>query len=119
MELDEFRCEMESYRRQADEEANRRKDSVLVERRLLQLYGRFDASERLMANQIFSEWTHSQDETTRFDALVMIRHFKIATALPALRQLAERLSGERTPGAPFELEWVERIMTEITSASPA
>jgi hypothetical protein len=49
MELDEFRCEMESYRRQADEEANRRKDSVLVERRLLQLYGRFDASERLMA----------------------------------------------------------------------
>jgi hypothetical protein len=119
MELDEFRREMESYRRQADEEANRRKDSVWVEKLLLQLYGRFDASERLMADKVFAEWVLSQDEATRFDALVMIRHFKIVTALPALRQLAERLSGERSPGAPFERDKVERLIAAITPASPA
>src|SRR5580658_9242874 len=114
MKMDEFRREMEAYRRQADEEANRRKDAVLVERRLLQLYARFDANERHMADQVFSEWALSKDEATRFIALVMIRHFKIVTAVPSLRKLAERLSEEQSPGAPFELEKVERITTEIT-----
>ena len=94
-------------------------DSVWVERRLLQLYARFDANERLLANQVFSEWAFSRDEATRFIALVMIGRFKIVTAVPSLRKLAERLSGEQSPGAPFELEKVERMITEITLASPA
>jgi hypothetical protein len=119
MNLDEFRREMESYRRQADEEANRRKDSVWVEKQLLQLYGRFDEHERLMAHQVFAEWALSQDEATRFDALIMIGRFKIVTALPALRQLAERLRTERSPGAPFELDKVERLIVAITPASLA
>ena len=110
---------MESYRRQADEEANRRKDSVWVEKQLLQLYGRFDEHERLMAHQVFAEWALSQDEATRFDALIMIGRFKIVTALPALRQLAERLRTERSPGAPFELDKVERLIVAITPASLA
>ena len=118
MNLDEFRREMETYRRGADEEAARRKESFLVEKQLLQLYGRFDEYERLMAHQVFAEWALSQDEATRFDALVMIRRFKIVTALPALRQLAERLRGERSPGAPFELDKVERLIIAITPASP-
>ena len=117
MNLDEFRREMETYRRGADEEATRRKESFLVEKQLLQLYGRFDEHERLTAHQVFAEWALSQDEATRFDALVMIRRFKIVTALPALRQLAERLRTERSPGAPFELDKVERLIIAITPAS--
>jgi hypothetical protein len=118
MNLDEFRREMETYRRGADEEATRCKESFLVEKQLLQLYGRFDEQERLMAHQVFAEWALSRDEATRFDALVMIRRFKIVTALPALRQLAERLRMERSPGAPFELDKVERLIIAITPASP-
>jgi hypothetical protein len=119
MNLDEFRREMESYRQQADKEATRSKDSVLVERRLLQLYSRFDTDERLMADQVFSEWVLSADEAIRFVALAVIRVLKIVTAIPSLRRLAEHLSREQSPGAPFELEKVARIIIALTPASPA
>jgi len=118
MKLDEFRRQMESYRQQADKEATQLRDSFVVRRRLLQLYGRFDAHERLMANQLLSEWALSEDEAIRFDALGLIKDLKISTAMPSLRQLAERLRREQSPGAPFELEKVERIMAEIMPKRP-
>jgi hypothetical protein len=119
MKLDEFRGDMEAYRRQADEEASYLKEPFVVRKRMLQLYSRFDTHERVMANQVLSEWVLSKDENVRFDALGLVKDLKIVTAVPSLRKLAERLSGEQSPGAPFELEKVERIITEITLASPA
>jgi hypothetical protein len=113
MKLAEFRHELESYRQQADQEAERSKDSFIVRDRMLQLYSRFDAHERLMANEVFNEWALSEDEAVRFDALGLIRDLKIVTATPSLRELAERLGREQSPGAPFELEKVERIIAEI------
>jgi hypothetical protein len=35
----------------------------------------------------------SEDETVRFDALALVREFRIAAALPALRGLADWLQG--------------------------
>jgi hypothetical protein len=113
MKLAEFRREMESYRQQADSEAERLKDSFVVRNRMLQLYSRFDAHERLMANEVLTEWALSEDEAIRFDALGLIRDLKIITAAPWLRKLAERLGKEQSPGAPFELGKVERIIAEI------
>lgn len=113
MNLDEFRRTMDSYRREADREATRQKNSFIVQRRLLQLYDRLDAHERLMANEVFGEWALSDDEATRFDALVLINERKIDSALPSLQQLSERLRGVRLPSALFELEKVERIIAEI------
>ena len=46
---------MESYRQQAESEAQRQKDSSIVRKRLLQMYRRFDPDERLMAGQVLSE----------------------------------------------------------------
>lgn len=119
MKFDEFRRKMESYRQRADEEAAHLKDSFVVRKRLLELYRRFNTHERFMANQVLSEWALSEDEAIRFDALGLIKDLKIATAVPSLLQLAERLRREQSPGAPFELEKVERIITEITPESPA
>jgi hypothetical protein len=117
--LDEFRREMEAYRRQADEEASYLKEPFVVRKRMLQLYSRFDTHERLMANQVVSEWVLSRDENLRFDAQGLIKDLKIIAAVPSLRKLAERLSGEQSPGAPFELEKVERIITEMTLGRPS
>jgi hypothetical protein len=119
MKLVEFRREMESYRQQADREAQCQKDSSIVRKRLLQMYSRFDPDERLMASQVLSEWVLSEDEAVRFDALGMIRDLKIVAALPSLRKLAERLGSEQSLGAPFELEKVERIIAEISPARGA
>jgi hypothetical protein len=116
MELDEFRRQMESYRQQADNEATRLKEPFTVRKRMLQLYDRLDMRERLMADQVLSEWALSDDEAARFDALGLIKDLKIGTAAPSLRQLAQRLAKEQSPGAPFELEKVERIIAEITPA---
>jgi hypothetical protein len=118
MKLDEFRREMESCRRKADEEASYLKEPFVVRKRMLQLYGRFDTHERLMANQVLSEWVLSKDENVRFDSLGLIKDLKIVMAVPSLRKLAERLSKEQSPGTPFELEKVERIITEITVCCP-
>lgn len=116
MTLDEFRKEMESYRRSADEEARSLKDSYLALQRLKDLYRRFDDQERLMADQVIVEWALSSDENLRFDALALIREFEIASAAPALRQLAERLSTLQTPGAPYELRKVHRILDGLPGA---
>jgi len=113
MKLDEFRSEMESYREEAAEEAARRKDSVYVQKRMLRLYGRFDADERLMADQVINEWVLSEDESVRFTAQALIRDLKIAIAVPSLRKLAEHLAKEQTPGAPFELQKVASIIVEL------
>jgi uncharacterized protein with von Willebrand factor type A (vWA) domain len=90
-----------------------------VQKRLLQLYNRFDTHERLMANEVLSEWALSVDEATRFDALGLIKDLKIVAAVPSLRKLVERLGKELSPGAPFELEKVERIIAEITPVGRA
>jgi hypothetical protein len=119
MKLVEFRHEMESYRQQADKEGERLKDSFVVRKRLLQLYSRLDAHERLMADQVFGEWALSEDEAVRFDALGLIKDLKIVRATPSLRKLAERLGKEQSRGAPFELEKVRRIMVEIMLAQRA
>ncbi|MCX7146238.1 MAG: hypothetical protein NT042_08565 [Sulfuritalea sp.] len=118
MNLDEFRHQMESYRRGADEEANALKDSYLALDRLQSLYRRFDAEERVMADQVLADWALSEDENVRFDALALIDDFKIKTAAPALQNLLTRLASLGTPGAPFELQKVNRILGDLSEKDP-
>ncbi|HEY3555468.1 MAG TPA: hypothetical protein VGL67_10230 [Casimicrobiaceae bacterium] len=114
MTYEEFRAEMESYRRDADAEASARKDSQLVLDRLHSLYRRLNASEQAMANRVLAEWTLSADEGMRFDALALIDEFKIEEARSALDILAHRLGKSKAPGAPYELEKVKRIAANIS-----
>jgi hypothetical protein len=110
MTLDEFRKQMEEFHRSVDDEAMSMKDSYLAVDRMFELYKRFDPEERVMADQVLAEWALSEDETIRFDAQALIRKFKITSAIPALQKLAERLAVTRTPGAPYELQIVKRLI---------
>jgi hypothetical protein len=115
MNLYEFRQEMESYRRSVDEEARALKHSYLALEKLHALYRRFDAVERRMADQVLAEWALSDDEGLRFDALALIDDFKVTTAAAALQLLAGRLALSTAPGAPYELERVDRILEDLGS----
>jgi hypothetical protein len=117
MKLDEFRKEMTEFRRAANEEAMLLKESYIAIKRLQALYQRFDAEERTMADQVIAEWVLSDDENIRFDAELLINHFQIKTAIPALRELAARLPSTCTPGAPYELQKVDRLIRKLSSKS--
>lgn len=113
MKLEEFQNLMESYWRAVDEEGKSLKDSYIALDRLHSLYRKFDAKEQLMADQVLAEWALSEDENVRFDALALIDDFKITTAMPALNTLAGRLASSSAPGAPYELQKVDRILRNL------
>jgi hypothetical protein len=69
MTLNEFRLEMESYRRSVDDEVRLLKDPEIGLEQLRTLYEKFDSAERQMADQVLAEWALSEDETLRFDEL--------------------------------------------------
>jgi cysteinyl-tRNA synthetase len=110
MNLEEFRKEMEAYRRAVDKEAVSLKESYQALERLHSLYDRFDAEERQLADQVLADWVLDDDEAVRFDALALITDFRIKTAEQALQKLASRLATSARPGAPYELKKVNRIL---------
>ena len=113
MTLEEFRREMESYARDAEKEAETRRDPYMALDRLRSLYESVEAEERGLADQVLAEWALSEDETVRYDALALITDFKIQTAVPALRTLAQRLASSSKPGAPYEIKKVEWILCTL------
>jgi hypothetical protein len=114
MNIDEFRKEMWAYRQSADRDANALKESNLAWEWLRDLYRKFDAEERKLADQVLAEWALSDDESLRYDALVLIGDFRIASALPALRELAARLRLSKAPGAPYELRKVDSVFRDLS-----
>lgn len=104
---------MNAYRQDAVAYAESQKEMQLVSERLGRLYKKFDADERLMADQIVGEWILSDDESIRFDAMDLIEDFKIVSATSALSLLADRLTTSKSPGAPFERKKIERILLEL------
>jgi hypothetical protein len=113
MTLNEFRLEMESYRRSVDGEARVLKDPEIALEQLRTLYEKFDSAERQMADQVLAEWALSEDQRLRFDGLALIYDFKVYTAIPALRELAKRLTSSVAPSAPYELKKIERILVRL------
>lgn len=118
MELDDFRQEMESYRRNSDEEARSLKSSHLVHEKLRALYKGLGPSGRRMADEILAEWTLSPEESVRFDARALINDQGIKSAAPALRELACRLSNAPGPAAKYELIAVKRLLEKLASSHP-
>jgi len=119
MTLDEFRREMWAYRQAADKDANALKESNLAWEWLRDLYRKFDAEERKLADQVLEEWVLSDDENVRYDALVLIGDFRIMRAIPVLRELAARLRHSNAPGAPYELQKVNRILNDLSDDTHA
>jgi hypothetical protein len=115
MNIDGMRSALAEFRSAADERATALKDSQLALDELLQLYERLDDSERALANDVIAEWVASDDEKLRFDALALIDRYVIGGAVESLQGLAERLRVMRTPGAPYELQKVDRILRRLRS----
>ena len=113
MTFEEFRREMNEYRKSADERAKELKGPQIASEKLRSLYRSFDAQERIMADRVVIEWVLSDEEGIRFDALALVEDFRIRAAIPALRELASRLGNQRTPGAPFERARTDRIIAEL------
>jgi hypothetical protein len=119
MTLDESRLEMASYRRSADDDATLLKNPYIALERLCVLYGRFDDTERQMADQVIGEWALSADQELRFDALALIDDLKIGSTIPALQKLAARLASSAAPSAPYELKNVHRIIAGLSGSAKA
>jgi hypothetical protein len=115
MKLKDFRREMASYRLAADQEGESFKDPYVTLEHLRTLYKKFDSAEKQMADQVFAEWALSEDEAIRFDALTLIDDFEIGAAVPALRELATRLTSSSASSAPYGLKKIQRIITQLES----
>ncbi len=113
MNLEDFRRQMESFRRDVDREATSLKDPYVALDQLHGLYRALSAEERGLADQVLSEWVMAEDEKLRFEALALISDFKIRSAEPALRNLARHLAGSKAPSAPYELKKIHRILDAL------
>jgi hypothetical protein len=109
----DFCCELENYRKSVVKEGESMKDSQYALQKLRELWEHLDGSERIIADQLLNEWILSEDEGKRFDAQHIVRIFKLKNSVPALQNLATRLLSSETPGAPYELEKVNHIISEM------
>jgi hypothetical protein len=91
----------------------RLKDSFSALDRLKGWYQRLDDRDRAQANRVIADWLLSETEAKRFDAVALVRGFRITEAVPALRELSQRLALQSTPGAPFEREKVDTLLAEF------
>jgi hypothetical protein len=78
-------------------------------------YRLLTVEERVIVDQLLAEQVRSDDENVRFDALALVDNFKIGSAAPALRGLADWLERQGHPGAPYEWAKVNRILANVTS----
>ena len=93
--------------------ADEAKDSQSAVPALYAAYRALGEEERPAVNDVLAEAIASDDERDRFDALALVREFRISSARPALERLAQRLERDDSPGAPYELEKVNGILGEL------
>jgi hypothetical protein len=115
-DFDQFRTEIDKFRRTAEDEASYLKEPFVVLERLSELYRSLDERYRAAADGIFSDWLLSDDESRRFDAIALIRRFEVRSAVPRLRELADRLATRSGPGPKFERQKVEKLIDVLTAA---
>jgi hypothetical protein len=115
MRIEGFRAQLQAFRTKVDEEADAFKDSYLALEKLYARYRGFSKEDRAMADEVIAEWVLSDDESLRFDALALVREFRIVRAKHPLERLEGRLRSSVAPGAPFELKKVVSILSELNN----
>ena len=113
--LAEMRKQMAAFRKVANEEALSLKNCQLALDRLQALYRGFTSTERVLVAKILAEWILSEDETVRFDAMVLADRFRIRDVTPALSELAHRLRHSKVPSAVYELKQVDRLAAALAA----
>src|SRR5258705_5889203 len=114
MTSDELRHEMYEFREHVNAEAEERRDTYYALEQLCRFYEKSLPHERHSLNEVLFEWLLSDDEGLRFDAQALIGKFAVSDSVPTLEALAERLRRSKQPGAPYELEKVNRILNALS-----
>jgi hypothetical protein len=94
----------------ASERAEASKQSQEALLAVFDRYRELSDQDRAVVDELLAEQAASSDENARFDALAVIGEFRVVSALPALRSLAERLETQDSPGAPYEWAKVNRLI---------
>lgn len=113
MTFAEFRAGMNEFWDTANRRATELKDPIHTLERVAGMYRRLDSVDHDYANRVFDEWLLSHDEAKRYVSVALIREFGIETARPALQELINMLRASDDPGAPFEREKVEGVLTKL------
>ena len=71
--------------------------------------------DRAVVDGLLADQLSSPDEGDRFLALALIDDFEIASAVPALRRLANCLETQQWPGAPYEWAKVNRMVGHLVA----
>lgn len=116
MTLDRVRQRLESLRSSAGHEGHLQRDAELPLERLRAAYAATPADDRPSADAVIVEWLASDDENLRFDAIALIDEFRIDSAA-SLHCLRTRLLSSNSPGAPFEVEKIDRVLRGLTAGS--
>ena len=82
---------------------------------LIAVYASISAEDRDDADEVLAQWATGDDESKRFDALALIDHFKVVSAMPSLRDLAQRLEDSEAPSAPYDWAKVNRIIGSLSA----
>lgn len=106
----EVRRDWTQFRDEVNRIAVASKQSQAALSSLFDRYEMLSDGERCIINKLLADELLSEDESARFDALAIIRKFRIKTTLPALRELARELESQNFPGAPYEWKKVNRLI---------
>ena len=98
------------FRNEATAQADAEKQSQGALFALFECYRLLSPSDRDLIDVHLAQDLASGDELVRFDALAVIREFRIGGALPQLRALADRLEADDSPSAPYEWAKVNRLV---------
>jgi hypothetical protein len=112
--IDEFRVATNELWGRFDREGRELKDSWVTLDRLHEWYRRLDPTQRSLANAVLTEWVLSENEAKRFDAVALIREFRVIAAIATLHELSLRLGRSTDPGAPFERQKVVSLVGELS-----
>ena len=115
--MDRFREVMEERWQEFEHEA-----SALSEGNLATVLGKawyrtLDPTERTLADQVLGDWLLRGTSGQQFDALALIREFRISSAEPALHQLAANLDRMPGPEATHLCKKVQRVIDALNDSN--
>ena len=105
--------------KEVDRRHTESKDSQGAIIQLYELYAELDPAGRAEANEVLLEALREGDEDKRFDALAIIDEISLREAIPDLRALSARLQLDDSPGAPFDVAKIGRILKKLKEVPTA
>jgi hypothetical protein len=113
----ELRAAWVLMRNEADALGVASKDSQGVLGALFGHYRRLTQGERSVIDRLLAEQLRSDDEGLRFDAMALIREFRIVSALDDLCALALRLETAHGPGGPYKWAEADRLIGQLSTSA--